>query len=193
MIIKSAEFIKSAAATDGLLKSPLPQIAICGKSNVGKSSFINMLSNNSKLARTSNLPGRTRLVNYFDFKDFILVDLPGYGYAKASKAEKDKWGDLIETYLLKEKNLIRVLMLVDIRHLPTKDDKLFCKFLYFNQIPFNIIATKSDKLNKQQIKPCLLDIAGHLNVGIDNITAISSVNKEGKDKVIKLISEILNN
>lgn len=191
MIIKKAEFIKSAAATDGFVKSDLPQIAVCGKSNVGKSTFINMLANNSKLARTSNLPGRTRLINYFDFKDFILTDLPGYGYAKASKSEKESWGSLIETYLLEEKKLIRVLMLVDIRHDPTEDDKLFSRFLYYNRIPFNIIATKSDKLKKQEIKPHLFNIAGHLNVGIDNIIASSGVNKEGKDETIRLISEII--
>lgn len=191
MIIKNAEFVKSAAAIEGFLKSQLPQIAVCGKSNVGKSSFINMLSNNSKLARTSNTPGRTRLINYFDFKDFILTDLPGYGYAKVEKSEKEKWGKLIEAYLLEEKNLKRVFMLVDSRHNPTEDDKLFLNFLYHYTIPFNIIATKSDKLSKQELKNNLQSISQNLNVGIDNIIASSAVKRTGKDEITKLISSII--
>ena len=191
MIIKQAEFIKSVADKENFIKSDMPQIAVCGKSNVGKSSFINMISNNSKLARTSNTPGRTRLINYFDFKDFILTDLPGYGFAKVNKTEKEKWGELIETYLRNEKKLRRVLMLVDIRHDPTEDDKLFLKFLNFYRIPFNIIATKSDKLTKTKIKPQVQTIAEKLGVGIDNITVVSSVNRQGKEDALKLIFGVI--
>ena len=98
MIIKDATFITSVADKKGFLKSEKPIIAVAGKSNVGKSTFINMLANKNKLAKTSNTPGRTRLVNYFDFGDFILADLPGYGFAQVSKTEKDKWADLMESF-----------------------------------------------------------------------------------------------
>ncbi|MCL1901554.1 MAG: ribosome biogenesis GTP-binding protein YihA/YsxC [Firmicutes bacterium] len=187
----NGQFLKSAAEAGGFLKSDFKQIAVCGKSNVGKSSFINMLANNSKLARTSNTPGRTRLVNYFDFEKFILTDLPGYGFAKAPKAEIEKWQSLIEDYLLNEKNLIRVLFLVDIRHLPTKDDLQFLNYLYFYKIPFNVIATKADKLSKAEISKNLNGIAASLKIGIDNIIFVSSVKKTNRDKVTHLIDSIL--
>lgn len=187
----TGQFIKSAAAEDGFLKSNLKQIAILGKSNVGKSSFINMLANNSKLARTSNTPGRTRLVNYFDFEKFILTDLPGYGFAKAPKAEIEKWQNLIENYLLNEKNLIRVLFLVDIRHAPTKHDLQLLNYLYFYKIPFNVIATKSDKLSNAEIAKNLNLIAAALKIGIDNILYTSSVKKTNRDKIINLINELV--
>ena len=188
----NGQFLKSAADGSGFIKSDLKQIAVCGKSNVGKSSFINMLANNSKLARVSNTPGRTRLVNYFDFEKFILTDLPGYGFAKAPKAEIEKWQSLIENYLLNEKNLVRVLFLVDIRHAPTKDDLQLLNYLYFYKIPFNVIATKADKLSKAEISKNLNEIAAALKIGIDNIIYISSVKKTNREKIVNLIDNIIN-
>ena len=122
-------FITSVASLDKLYKTDKPIIAIVGKSNVGKSSVINMLASNNKLARTSVTPGRTRLINYFDFGDFVLADLPGYGYAKVSKQEKEKWATLLESFILNEK-LSLIISLVDIRHDPTEDDLMMINFLY---------------------------------------------------------------
>ena len=126
MNIKRASYIKGAATYSQCIVSDLSQIAVSGKSNVGKSSFINYLVNDGKLARTSKLPGRTRLINYFlineGAEEFLLADLPGYGFAKVSDAEKLKWADLLEKYLANEKMLVHVFFLVDIRHDPTRDD-----------------------------------------------------------------------
>ena len=173
MEIKSATFITSVASSDKFYKTDKPIIAVAGKSNVGKSSLINMLGNNKKLARTSVTPGRTRLINYFDFGSFVLADLPGYGFAKVSKEEKNKWSKLLEDFLLNE-NIKLLISLVDIRHDPTEDDKMMINYLYHYQIPFTLVATKSDKMAKTKIKPQLQRIATCLKVGIDDITAVSS-------------------
>lgn len=191
--IKNAVFVKSASDRSNFLHGDKPQIAVAGKSNVGKSSFINFLANHGKLARTSNTPGRTRLVNYFDFGNFLLVDLPGYGFAKAPKEEQEKWGIFLEDYLLCEPNLKRVVLLVDIRHDPTAEDKMLVDYLYAHTIPFSVIATKEDKLKKSEIKPRLSAIAASLRLGIGNIFSVSSEKKTGKDKVLTLLSEILEN
>ncbi|MBQ0099763.1 MAG: YihA family ribosome biogenesis GTP-binding protein, partial [Firmicutes bacterium] len=166
-------FITSVADESKFYKTDKPIVAIAGKSNVGKSSLINMLSGNNKLAKTSTTPGRTRLINYFDFNDFVLADLPGYGFAKVSKEEKEKWGKLLESFLLNEKISLLVL-LVDIRHDPTGDDKMMVDYLYHYNIPFIIVATKADKIAKTKIKNSLQNIATHLCVGINDITATSS-------------------
>ena len=192
MKIKKCEFIKSAAGFDGFIVSDLPQIVVSGKSNVGKSSFINFLTNNSKMAKTSNTPGRTRLVNYFHINDFFLVDLPGYGFAKGgSKREVASWGKLMEDYFEQCEQIKHVIMLVDIRHLPSKEDILFVKFLYSYRIPFSVVATKSDKISKTAIHKHLQDISNALKIGFDNIFAISSYRKVGLEKVFNLIETIL--
>ena len=191
--IKNAVFIKSAADRSGFLSGEKPQIAVAGKSNVGKSSFINFLANNGKLARTSNTPGRTRLINYFDFGSFLLVDLPGYGFAKAPKAEQERWGIFLEDYLRGEPALRRVILLVDIRHDPTREDQMLVDYLYANTIPFSVIATKEDKLRKSEIRPRLTSIANALALGADNLFSVSSEKKTGRERVISLLSEILEN
>ena len=190
LMIKNATFITSAGRVDQFLKTQKPTVAICGKSNVGKSSFINMMANRKQLAKTSRDPGRTRLVNYFDFGEFVLADLPGYGYAKVSKAEKEKWGALLETFLQSQK--IRLLIsLVDIRHDPTNDDKMMINYLYHYQIPFVLVATKADKLSKSKIKPQLMEIAKHLRVGISDLTATSAQTSLGKDALLALIEKAI--
>ena len=186
MKITNAEFITSVASKDKFYKTEKPIIAIAGKSNVGKSSLINMLANRKKLAKTSDTPGRTRLINYFDFGDFVLADLPGYGYAKVSKEEKKKWADLLETFISSEK-ITLLISLVDIRHKPTEDDKMMINYLYHYQIPFVLVATKADKLGKTKIKPALKEISAELRVGIDDITASSSETGLGKDKILQMI------
>ncbi len=186
MNVTKAEFITSVASSDKFYKTDKPIIAVAGKSNVGKSSLINMLANRKKLAKTSVTPGRTRLINYFDFGEFVLADLPGYGYAKVSKEEKKKWANLLETFLAKEK-ITLLISLVDIRHKPTEDDKMMVNYLYHYQIPFVLVATKADKLGKTKIKPALKDISAELRVGIDDVTASSSETGFGKDKILGLI------
>ena len=191
MEIKKAEFITSVAGAKDFIKSDRPIIAVAGKSNVGKSSFINALANKNKLAKTSNTPGRTRLINYFDFGEFILADLPGYGFANVSKTEKDKWAKLLESFFEQSDNIAHVFSLVDIRHKPTEDDIQMITYLYHYAFPFTIIATKSDKLGKSKIKPQIAELNKTLTVGVDNIIATSAVDRRGREEVLKKISEII--
>lgn len=192
MIIKKTAFITSASNGKDRIVSDLPQIAVVGKSNVGKSSFINYLANDSKLARTSKAPGRTRLINYFLFnEDFILTDLPGYGFAKVSWDEKKKWSIIIEDYLNEEPNLKLVCFLVDIRHDPTDDDKIMYNYLFQRGIPFLIIATKSDKIAKSKVKNQLRHLSSILKVGMDNVLPVSSQEKKGKEEILAKFEQIL--
>ena len=192
MIIKKASFITSAAGAKDMIVSELPQVAVVGKSNVGKSSFINYLANDGKLARTSKEPGRTRLINYFLFnEDFILTDLPGYGFARVPREEKKKWAATIEDYLDNEDNLRLVCFLVDIRHDPTEDDKIMYNYLFKRAVPFIIVATKSDKIAKSKVKNQLRHLASVLKVGMDNILPVSSQNKTGKEEVLEKIEKIV--
>ena len=190
MKIKQATFITSVASKDKFLKVNKPIIAVAGKSNVGKSSLINMLANQKKLARTSVTPGRTRLINYFDFGEFILADLPGYGFAKVSKEEKKKWGDLLESFLATQKVTL-LLSLVDIRHEPTADDKMMINYLYHYAVPFALVATKADKLAKTKIKPRVKEIATSLKVGFADLTATSAENGYGKDDLLRIIEKAI--
>lgn len=194
--IKKSVYVKGAANYSQCIVSDLPQIAVAGKSNVGKSSFINFLVNDGKLARTSKLPGRTRLINYFLINEncegeFLLADLPGYGFAKVSDAEKLKWADLLEKYLAKEKMLKHVFFLVDIRHDPTRDDVTMYNYLFKNNVPYTIVATKADKISKSQVKNRCRAIANFLKVGEGNVLAVSSVDKTGKDAVLDRIEKVL--
>lgn len=192
-MIKSAVFITSVGNVNSILAQDKAEIAVAGKSNVGKSSFINFICNNKKLAKTSKEPGRTRLLNYFDIDGgrFCLVDLPGYGFAKVSDAEKAKWGVLIETYLHTSRSLKNVFLLLDIRHKPTDDDMQMLKYLYFYRIPFTIIATKADKLSRSAAFKRRKEIADYIGVGVDNIIIVSSLNKSGGEAVNARIDEIL--
>ncbi len=192
MIIKKSEFIISVAELSQI-PSGRREIAVAGKSNVGKSSFINFLCG-KKIAKTSKEPGRTRLLNYFDINDgeFTLVDLPGYGYAKVSQEEKAKWAALLEAYFSSPDAPNRhVLMLVDIRHDPTKDDLTMLNYLYFYQLPFTIIATKADKLSRSAQGARRHALAASLKVGADNIILVSSLKKTGKQQVLDRIEQIL--
>ena len=188
--IKDATFITSVASKDKFYKTNKPIIAVAGKSNVGKSSLINMLANKKKLAKTSVTPGRTRLINYFDFGEFILADLPGYGFAKVSKEEKKKWAVLLETFLATE-NITLLLSLVDIRHDPTADDKMMVNYLYHYAVPFTLVATKADKLSKTRIKPRLKEVAAELRVGIADVIASSAENGLGKQEILSAIEQAI--
>ena len=187
MKIVNPTFITSAADKKGFLKTDKPVICVAGKSNVGKSSLINMLAGMKKLAKTSNTPGRTRLINYFDFGAFVLVDLPGYGFAKVGKEEKLKWAKLMEGFLSTQK-IALLLSLVDIRHDPTADDITMINYLYHYAIPFSLVATKADKLPKTKVKPRLKDIANFLAVGQMDIVASSAETRLGKEDIFNMIA-----
>ena len=186
MRIANARFLTSAADKRQFLEPQKPIIAVCGKSNVGKSSFINMLANNKKLARVSKEPGRTRLVNYFDFGEFILADLPGYGFARVGKAEKEKWGKLMEDFFARTK-ILHVFSLADIRHDPTADDLQMAEYLTFYAIPFTVVATKADKISKAAAARSRLNIAAAFKCGKDNVVCASSQTRQGLEDILKII------
>lgn len=194
MPFKKAEFITSAP---DLAHCPPPEkkeICFAGRSNVGKSSLLNAICDNKKLAKTSNRPGKTKLLNYFLIDDdFYLVDLPGYGYAKVSKTEKDIWGKAIQEYLLKREAITMVYQLIDIRHEPTQLDKDFMIWLATNEIPFCQVLTKSDKLKhnkKQQSKARLKRLQKEINFEVP-VVMTSSLHKSGMDELTEVIYEFL--
>ncbi len=181
----------SAGRIDQFLKPDKTTVAVCGKSNVGKSSFINMLANRKQLARTSREPGRTRLVNYFDFGEFILADLPGYGFARVSKTEKEKWGKMLDAFFKNKANASHVLVLVDCRHSPTEDDKQMMQFLHYYTIPFTVVLTKADKLSKMKLKEQIRKISAELFLGVENVIATSAENGYGKDAVLEKLQTVI--
>lgn len=191
IIIKNATFITSAARADQFIRPNKPMIAVCGKSNVGKSSFINMLANRKKLAKTSSEPGRTRLVNYFDFGEFILADLPGYGFARVSKGEKEKWAKTLDAFFKKKEDIAHVFMLADSRHDPTADDVQMVEYLHYNTIPFTVTLTKADKLSKMKLKEHIRAIAADLYLGVENLLATSAETGYGKTEVLQKIAQII--
>ena len=191
LIIKNATFITSAARAEQFIKPNKPMIAVCGKSNVGKSSFINMLANQKKLAKTSSEPGRTRLVNYFDFGEFILADLPGYGFARVSKMEKVKWAKTLDEFFKNKDDIAHVFMLADSRHDPTEDDVQMMQYLHYHTLPFTVTLTKADKLSKMKLKEHIRAIAADLYLGTENLIATSAVTGYGKDTVLAKIRNVI--
>ena len=191
LTIKNATFITSAAKAEQFIMPTKPMIAVCGKSNVGKSSFINMLANRKKLAKTSSEPGRTRLVNYFDFGEFILADLPGYGFARVSKMEKLKWAKTLDEFFAQKQNVAHVFMLVDSRHNPTEDDLQMMEFLHFHTIPFTAVLTKADKLSRMKIKEHIKMIATSLRLGVGNLLATSAETGYGKADVLNKVYDVI--
>jgi GTP-binding protein len=153
MIIKKVEFMITAVEPKGYPQNGWPEIALAGRSNVGKSSLINTLVNRKAIARVGNTPGKTRVINFYNINDeLMLVDLPGYGYAKVSKEERKSWGLLAETYLTTRDSLKVILLLVDIRHDPTEDDILMLDFIRQSGRVAVVVATKADKLNRSEFK-----------------------------------------
>ena len=191
LVIKNATFITSAARAEQFIKPNKPMIAVCGKSNVGKSSFINMLANRKKLAKTSSEPGRTRLVNYFDFGEFILADLPGYGFARVSKGEKEKWAKTLDAFFKNKEDIAHVFMLADSRHDPTADDVQMMQFLHYHVLPFTVVLTKADKLSKMKLKEHIRAIAADLYLGVENLLATSAETGYGKDEVLTKIRSVI--
>ena len=166
------------------------EIALAGRSNVGKSSLLNALAG-SNVARTSKTPGRTRMVNFFDCENFVLVDLPGYGFAKASKGEQANWQDMIEGYLSGSKKLAHVFVLVDSNLKKQAADEQMIKFLFFYNIPFTIIATKVDKIAKSKRFFAVKSLAADFKVGEQNVIGVSAEGKIGLDVVFARIDQIL--
>lgn len=193
MEIKKAEFITSAVKNEGLPIHNGVEFMFCGRSNVGKSSFINTLTNRKKLAKTSSNPGKTQTLNVYHINDeFYFIDVPGYGFANVSKAVKATFGKMIEEYVTERTNLKMVFLLVDFRHKPTEDDKLMYDFLKYYNLPVTIIATKSDKVKnseRSKNKKIILETL-ELKDG-DKMIVTSSSNREGLGLVLSKLDEVL--
>ena len=192
--IKTAEFITSMANYGDFAGRGLKQIAVVGKSNVGKSSLINCLCRRNKLARTSSTPGKTRLINVFQLngeEGFHLIDLPGYGFARVDKQEKARWGQMMQDYFEKAEELRHVFCLVDIRHEPTEDDKTMNTFLRQMDIPFTVIATKSDKISRGARQKQLAPICRNLLVQPWEVICFSSEDRTGREELLQKIEEVL--
>ncbi|MCL4128281.1 UNVERIFIED_CONTAM: hypothetical protein GTU68_041968 [Idotea baltica] len=195
MKIKTAEFVISNTDIKKCPKDLIPEYAFIGRSNVGKSSLINMLVNQNKLAKTSGKPGKTQLINHFKINnEWFLVDLPGYGYAQVSKSKRKVFQAFITEYFLKREQLVCTFLLVDSRHEPQKIDLEFMRFLGENGIPFMLVFTKSDKLKPQAIPKSLKIFEQKmLEAGWDSIPRIfttSATKKGGKDELLKYIGEL---
>jgi len=164
----NVEFTYSAGLSSQLRPDDRPDIVFSGRSNVGKSSLINKLCGSKSMARVSSKPGKTATINFFDAGSFNLVDLPGYGYAKVSKTEKLRWAELVEGYFAAGRNIALVVQIVDMRRMPTADDMDMINFMYDSGIPFIVVATKSDKLNKTEYQ-AQLDALGELFAPYDGV------------------------
>jgi len=195
MKISTATFISSSPDLKQCPKTDLPEFAFIGRSNVGKSSLINMLTGRKNLAKVSQTPGKTRLINHFNINDeWMLVDLPGYGYAKISKSEKPKLDKMINDYLIKRESLRLTFLLIDSRHELLSNDKQFIQWLFQNQISFVIILTKSDKLTRNQLSRNLKSLE-HALVEFSPVPVIistSSIDRTGKEDILKIIEEKFN-
>lgn len=187
--LKNAKFLKSIFNKKELIQDNLPTFVMVGKSNVGKSSFINALTNNKKLAKVGSSPGKTRSINYFNINDELyLVDLPGYGYSKMSMKEKENTNKLTNSFLENNLNIRHIFFLVDIRHDPTENDRAMYDWLASKGIPCTIIANKADKLSKTKAQEMLTIIRKRLFAD-NEIIAFSSENKIGLEEVITILKE----
>ena len=193
MEIKSASFVTSLAQYHENPPITLPQLAVVGKSNVGKSSLINAFCNRKKLCKTSATPGKTRLINVFLINEqFHLVDLPGYGFAKVDKKEKERWGAMMDHYFQDSTHLMHVLLLVDIRHDPTQDDVAMAQYFRQMDIPFTVVATKADKISRGARMKQLAPICRQMLVQPWEVIVSSSEDNTGRDKLLELVEQILN-
>lgn len=193
MLVKNPKFEVSAVRPNQYPTNGLPEIVLVGKSNVGKSSFVNTMINRKKLARTSSEPGKTRQINFYNIDDsFYFVDLPGYGYSKMSKKEQEQVGKFIEQYLFHRKEIALIIFLVDIRHNPTENDKLMYQYMISSKLPCLILANKADKIAKTKVDDAVKVIQKHLNP-LGDITTIpfSSERKIYQDDVWNFIDTFL--
>ncbi len=193
MIIKNAKFLTTVVSSNSILANTKNEFAFVGRSNAGKSSLINALCNNKSLAKTSQTPGKTKNINYFEINagEFTLVDLPGYGYHKAGKVENDKWDELMDGYFRASKNLKAAFILMDIRVKPNELDKHMIKYFVYYNIPFYIIATKADKVSKQEQKNLKTKIALELGLAPADVIATSSSKKTGLEKIGEIFDKFI--
>lgn len=187
--INNARFEMSAVSKKQYPNTFVPEIALVGRSNVGKSSYINMMLNRNNIARTSQTPGKTREINFYDIdKKLYFVDLPGYGYAKVSKDKKEKWGEFLEEYLNTRQQLKLIIHLVDIRHTPTKDDIMMSDWIKQRGIDYMVLASKLDKISKNEIQNRMADIKKTLDTPTElEILAYSAKNKSARFGIWKMI------
>ncbi|MCI7131186.1 MAG: ribosome biogenesis GTP-binding protein YihA/YsxC [Lachnospiraceae bacterium] len=193
MVIKEVSLETVCGITSKIPDNRLPEIAFAGKSNVGKSSLINALMNRKSLARTSSQPGKTQTINFYNINQAMyLVDLPGYGYAKVARSEKEKWGKMIENYLHKSKQLKAVFLLIDIRHTPGANDKTMYDWIVYQGYQPIIIATKLDKLKRSQVQKALKEVRTGLGLQAENIVIpFSAQTKQGRDEIWALMDELI--
>ena len=193
MNVKNPKFEISAVSPKQYPKNELPQIVLVGKSNVGKSSFINTMVNRKALARTSSEPGKTRQINFYNIDEkFYFVDLPGYGYSKMSKQEQDKVGSFIEQYLVKSKNIALVIFLIDIRHNPTGNDRLMYDYIIRSGLPFIILANKADKIATTKVEGIVKDLQKQINpIGDNTMLPFSAEKKIYTKDVWNIIDEYI--
>lgn len=193
MVIKKVELETVCGYTSVLPENTKPEIAFAGKSNVGKSSLINALMNRKSLARTSSQPGKTQTINFYNINDeMYLTDLPGYGFAKVSQSEKEKWGKMIEKYLNTSKQLRAVFLLIDIRHDPSANDRQMYDWMVYQGFHPIIIATKLDKINRSQVQKHIKAIKVGLNVQPDTvIIPFSATTKQGRDEIWALMDQLI--
>ncbi|WP_138415473.1 ribosome biogenesis GTP-binding protein YihA/YsxC [Aquibacillus sediminis] len=194
MKVTNAEIVISAVSQKQYPNDLLPEIALAGRSNVGKSSFINKMINRKSLARTSSKPGKTQTLNFYKINDvFYFVDVPGYGYAKVSKKEREKWGKMMEEYFIERENLRAAALIVDIRHQPTADDVTMYDFLKHYELPVMVIATKLDKIPKGKRAKHLKQTAQTLELEAEDIIIpFSSETGEGKEEAWRAMTKFIN-
>jgi GTP-binding protein len=194
MKVTQADFIISAVSPKQYPEGSLPELALAGRSNVGKSSFINKMINRKNLARTSSKPGKTQTLNYYLInKEIYFVDLPGYGYAKVSKTEKAKWGKMMEEYLQTREQLKAVIQVVDIRHAPTKDDQGMFEYLKHYNIPTIVVATKTDKIPRGKWQKHAKEVRTTLGMDKDDtLVLFSAETGQGKEEAWSAIWEKVN-
>lgn len=173
----------------------IPEIAFAGRSNVGKSSLLNLITGRKSLARVSGSPGKTRTINFYLCNDeFRIVDLPGYGYAKVSRAESEKWGKMMESYLENRENLLKVIQLVDIRHKPSAQDVQMYDYLKYYGLDGIVVATKADKVSRNEMVKCMKEIRNTLGMEKEDIIVpCSALKKTGHEELLEVIEELLQN
>ncbi len=193
MVIKNVRLETVIGVTSKIPQNEMPEIAFAGKSNVGKSSLINALMNRKSLARTSSQPGKTQTINFYNINEALyFVDLPGYGYAKVSQQEKEKWGKMVERYLHQSKVLKAVFLLIDIRHDPSANDKTMYEWILSNGFHPIIIATKADKINRSQLQKQVKAVRQGLGVEKDTtVIPFSSQTKQGRDEIYAVIDRLM--
>ena len=191
MNFHNAKLLVSAVKEQQYPIGTLPEIAMVGRSNVGKSSLINKILNRKNFARTSSKPGKTATINFYNIDNMVnIVDLPGYGYAKVSKSEQLAWGEMINHYLENRQQLKLIFLLVDSRHMPTDDDLMMLDWIEHYEIDYFVIATKTDKLKPSQRENQINDILECLNISKDRFITFSAENGENKDRIVSILSTL---